>query len=156
MVLMTKITHQMFWMSIGSLINVASVLVLCSVVGCSGGGGPERTVAPVKGVITFRGEPVKGGSITLRPIEVSGAGSGILGKPASGVVQDDGSFVLSTYGKGDGAVVGKHQVMFTPIMIGPETPEDKPKPSPYLGLQPDPREVDVQPGTNELMIELTK
>ncbi len=92
----------------------------------------------------------------LRPVQVEGTKNSVLGKPATGVVQDDGSFVLSTYGNNDGAVVGKHQVMFSPIMVGPETPADKPTPSPYFGLQPEPREVDIQPGSNELTLELKK
>ena len=137
---------------------LAVVLVLASLTGLSGcgGGGQERAVAPVKGKVTANGQPVKGGSVTFRPTAQVAGKSGVTGKPASGAVKDDGTFVLSTYGDGDGAVIGKHVVTFTPFMKGPESDDDKPAPSPYAGMVPKSPDVEVKPGANDIAIELAK
>ncbi|MHC2068231.1 hypothetical protein ACYFX5_12205 [Bremerella sp. T1] len=73
-------------------------VVLLSV-GCSGGNGLET--APAEGVVTYNGKPLPYGRVSFRPE---------AGSPATGEIQDDGTFTLSTYGTGDGAIVGTHQV----------------------------------------------
>ncbi|PQO39409.1 hypothetical protein C5Y96_02740 [Blastopirellula marina] len=77
----------------------ASVM-LCS--GCFGQKGLET--APVSGVVTYNGKPLPYGRVSFRPE---------AGSPATGAIQSDGSFSLSTYGNGDGAIVGTHQVSIT-------------------------------------------
>jgi len=42
------------------------------------------------------------------------------GKPAFGLIQDDGSFMLSTYRTNDGAVVGEHWVSIVKLAVKPE------------------------------------
>ncbi len=123
--------------------------------GC-GKSGSEYNVAPVTGTITFNGEPVKGGSISLRPITQVEGKDGVTGRPASGTVGDDGTFTLSTYGNEDGAVIGKHKVSYLPVIKGAESYDDKPAPSPYAGLKPKTEEVEITAGENELNIELVK
>ncbi len=71
--------------------------------GCGDGQFP---VLPAKGKIVCSGKPVTSGSVTFTLI-------GAAGKPAAAAVGEDGSFVLSTYGKFDGAIVGKHNVQFS-------------------------------------------
>ncbi len=132
---------------------VAVVALLVGMAGCDQSGA-EYKVAKVKGTVSHQGKAVKGGSITFQPVAVEGAKAGAKGKPASAEVKDDGTFVLSTYGKEDGAVVGKHRVMYMPIAVGAESYEDKPAPSPYAGLTPKEKEVEVKPGENEIAIEL--
>lgn len=68
--------------------------------GC--GGGPR--VVPVQGTVQFEGKPLRYGSVMFQPES---------GQPARGTIQPDGSFVLTTYNKGDGAVVGTHRVRIT-------------------------------------------
>jgi hypothetical protein len=133
--------------------GVAVAAVLAGLAGCKQSGA-EFKVAPVKGKVTHQGQPVKGGSITFQPVGVEGAKAGVKGKPATGEVKDDGTFVLSTYGKGDGAVVGKHRVMYMPTIAGAQSYDEKPKPSPYAGLAPKEKEVEVKSGPNEIAIEL--
>ena len=77
-------------------------LFLFLLAGCGDGQFPVRTA---KGKIVCSGKPVTSGSVTFTPI-------GAAGKPARATVGADGSFVLSTFGKFDGAIVGKHQVEF--------------------------------------------
>ncbi len=78
-------------------------LFLILIAGCGDGQFPVR---PAKGKIVCSGKPMTSGSVTFTPI-------GAAGKPARATVDADGSFVLSTFGKFDGAIVGKHQVEFS-------------------------------------------
>lgn len=128
-------------------------LLAVTSVGCGGSSG-EFKVAPVKGKVIFNGQPVTSGSIHFRPVAVQGAKEGMQGKPASGQIQSDGTFVLTTFRQGDGAIVGKHEVSYIPATGGAETYEQQPEKSPYLGLVPKEKEVEVKPGTNEITIEL--
>jgi len=73
-------------------------LVVLVFAGC---GRPSRTV-PAGGVVVLDGKPVAGAAVLLSPV----AG----GVPARGTTAADGSFALSTFDDGDGAVVGLHHV----------------------------------------------
>lgn len=113
--------------------------------------------APVKGKVTCQGQPVTGGTVTLRPIGGSPASN--VGKPASGDVQPDGTFVLGTKAASDGAVIGKHEVRYSaPAMAasGELKPGESLPASPYDGLVPQQKEVQVASGQNEIHIELVK
>jgi hypothetical protein len=67
----------------------------------AGCGRPSRTV-PAGGVVVLDGKPVAGAAVLLSPV----AG----GVPARGTTAADGSFSLSTFDDGDGAVAGMHRV----------------------------------------------
>lgn len=134
--------------------TLTALALLVSLSGCSDSGG--FAVAPVRGKVTFDGQPVQGGVITFRPVAAQADASREAGKPASGEVGNDGTFVLSTYGTQDGAVVGRHQVSYTPMSKGAESYEDTPEPSPYIGLVPESAEVEVQSGANQIEIKLVK
>jgi hypothetical protein len=60
---------------------------------------------PVKGKITYKGQPLTQGGITFEPVDDS--------RPANGSIKPDGTFVLTTFKEGDGAVVGVHRVGVT-------------------------------------------
>jgi len=79
----------------------------------SGCGGGRAAVEPAKGKVVCGGNPVTVGSVTFVPI---GEPDSETGRPAIGAVGPDGTFVLTTYEEGDGAIVGKHRVEYT----GPE------------------------------------
>lgn len=133
--------------------SVATALLLA---GC--GGGDEFNTAPVSGKVTFNGKPVTSGTIMLRPI--SEGDSNITGKGAAAPVQDDGSFVLTTYEQGDGAIVGKHRVSYVPSMETKAIPaggHGSPiVQSSFAGAKPKVPEVEIKPGDNTLNIELVK
>lgn len=81
------------------------VVVVAATGGCSD--APYK-LAPVHGTVTIDGRPMTSGKVMFAPIK---NGPGIeAGKPAIGAIHDDGSFELSTYQDGDGAVVGEHWV----------------------------------------------
>jgi hypothetical protein len=86
------------------LIHAALLLLACTSAGC----GSERAkTASVKGTVTFRGKPVPNGTVTFIP---SGPGPA-----ATGEIQKDGSFTLTTYRPGDGAVLGTHKVIVVAV-----------------------------------------
>ena len=66
--------------------------------GC-GSGLPER--GKVTGKVTFNGKPVPEGTVTFYPQ---------TGRSASGRIQPDGTYTLTTFDEGDGAIVGSHEV----------------------------------------------
>lgn len=82
------------------LLLASASLMLFS--GCFGQKGLET--APASGIVTYNGKPLSFGRVSFRPE---------AGSPATGEIQSDGTFALSTYGNGDGAIVGTHQVSIT-------------------------------------------
>lgn len=76
--------------------------------GC--GDASELEVAEVHGRVTCNGEPVPGGEIRFVPVLAAGVTEGP--PEAIGQIDENGNFTLSTYSTGDGAVLGKHQVVF--------------------------------------------
>ncbi len=83
---------------------VASAAILA---GC--GGDPDLPkLGKVSGTVKYKGQPVTKGLVTFVP--VGGAGSQ-TGQSATGEIGKDGSFVLSTFENGDGAVLGEHMVL---------------------------------------------
>ena len=133
------------------LAGAACAAIVFALSGCGSGGASK---APVKGKVTYKGQPVSGGSVSLTPA------AELKATIAGGEVGTDGSFVLSTDKTGDGAAIGKHTVNYTPPPIdqpawdGYGTPPPQPPPSPYAGLAPMPLEFEVKAGQNELNIEL--
>lgn len=74
------------------------------IVGC----GESETVEvfPARGIVRFDGKPmIGGGAISLVPL-VSQSG-----KSAGGIINSDGTFVLTTYEDGDGAMTGSFRVI---------------------------------------------
>jgi hypothetical protein len=90
------------------------LLSLVLLAGC--GGNPARLeTAPVEGTVTLDGQPVTEGVVIFTPER---------GRAGKGQIQPDGSFTVSTYGSGDGAVVGHHQVAVVAMRGGEEMLED--------------------------------
>jgi hypothetical protein len=65
-------------------------------------------LAQVHGTVTLDGKPLSSAKVMFAPVEI--AGNVNPGKPAFGLIQNDGSFVLTTYEMNDGAIVGEHWV----------------------------------------------
>lgn len=86
--------------------------------GCSGG-LKEFPVAEVSGVVLCEGKPVPFAKVQFNPQAAEGSKSAEVGKPGFAFADKDGKFVLSTYGEGDGAVVGKHTVTAVPDSAHP-------------------------------------
>ena len=75
--------------------------ILCvSVMGC-GGGADLPPTAKVKGTVTYKGEPLKSGTIVFYPEN---------GRSASGEIKNGEFLSLTTFAPDDGAAMGKHKV----------------------------------------------
>jgi len=89
--------------------------------GC--GGGKEFKTSPVSGTVKCSGKLITAGLVVFTPIPKPGTKSQETGRSASGIIQADGTFVLSTYKDGDGAIVGRHR-----IQVMAPAPEDDDSP----------------------------
>ncbi|MCA1686777.1 MAG: hypothetical protein LC745_12580 [Planctomycetia bacterium] len=58
-------------------------------------------------MVTYNGKPVTNGSVMFTP---AGGKGGETGQGAVGQLESDGSFTLTTFDKGDGALLGEHVV----------------------------------------------
>jgi len=145
------------------LILLASAAVATSMPGC---GKARRDRAVVTGKVTYNGEPLRFGTVILEPE---------MGQYATGAIQPDGTFRMTTRGEGDGAPVGKCKVRLVcfahqdpSAKAKPVGPENGPPqgeglpmgpsliPKKYLSSETSGFIVDVKPGENEpLVLELT-
>jgi hypothetical protein len=102
--------------------TVVLAAVLLAQAGC-GGGGPRTAV--VRGKVTYQGKAVPNGTVMFVPKS---------GPSATGEIQSDGSYTLTTTRSGDGAVPGTHQVVISAVQNqGDRLPEDRsPWPAPIV------------------------
>jgi len=91
------------------------------------GGDFKKEVAPVRGTVTCNGQPVNEGVVLFVPKVPPGADAMNSGKTASGYIKPDGTYVLTTYDKGDGAMIGEHEVRIHRL-----APEDDESPEAVL------------------------
>jgi hypothetical protein len=131
--------------------HLAALIAIVALLGCGDSGG--KSTAKVSGKVTSGGQPVTEGNIRFTPL----ATGGDAGMPASGKIEPDGSYTLSTYGTNDGAVVGKHRIDYEEkVFEGTLQPGESPPASPYAGTKPNPAEVEVKAGSNTIDIDLAK
>jgi hypothetical protein len=82
-------------------------LVLASAIAAGGCGSPAGLV-PVSGKVLYHGEPAAGAVVYFHRHAEPGSPSDPI---PSGIVEDDGTFSLSTDGLGNGARPGKYTVL---------------------------------------------
>ena len=92
----------------------AALALALALAGC-GGGGPK--LAAVRGTVTYKGKPVPSGTVSFIPAN---------GPAATGKINPDGTYTLTTFKAGDGAVLGHHKVVVAAMedMTG-RLPEDR-------------------------------
>lgn len=83
-------------------------LLMASLGGCSGTDPDLPKLAKVSGKVTYNGKPVTKGSVIFTP--VAGDKGDASGQVATGQIGADGSYELTTFNTGDGAVIGQHTV----------------------------------------------
>ncbi|WP_254512179.1 hypothetical protein [Anatilimnocola floriformis] len=128
-----------------------SSFVLLALLILTGCGSKSNSVS---GKVTFQGQPVTGGSITLLPQ----AGEG---KPAAADLHSNGSFSMTPGSAAGGVTAGQNRVIYSaPVLEVPAGVELQPGQgaplSPFAGLRPKNETVDITAGKNSLEIELTK
>jgi hypothetical protein len=99
------------------------LLAALALTGCGSNNG--LSLGRVQGKVTYKGEPLKFGTVSFVPDTSKGTGGPI----AMGNIKDDGSYVLSTSDAGDGAVVGHHKISVVGLDPTP-IPGEKAVPSP--------------------------
>jgi hypothetical protein len=115
-------------------------LALVSLVGC-GGGADRPDLGYVTGTVTLDGEPLEGVQVLFQPED---------GRPAGGLANEDGYYVIE-YIKGEkGTKVGPNTVAFSWL---PGDSRAKPIPARYLGKTSE-LKFDVQPGNNQFDLKL--
>ncbi len=91
------------------------VLLCLAGTGCSG----RLATYPVQGQVQFLdGAPVRVGTIELKSLDHA--------VQARGEIQEDGSFTLSTFSDGDGAVAGKHACVVVQFVMAEEIASHRP------------------------------
>jgi hypothetical protein len=128
---------------------IAASLLSIATLGCS---KSEFDVAPASGAVTVDGVPFTTGKVMFSPI--AKGEDRRAGRPALGRLQSDGSFTLSTYKEGDGAVVGEHWA--TVIRIDDEGGSPDPNIPPFKRLLVPERLTVVADQENRFEIKLTK
>jgi hypothetical protein len=117
---------------------IRSILTLaCGVAYCGCGDAEQQCgklpeLIPAKGTVTFKGKPLTKGTVQFEPDG--------YGRPATGHIQPDGTFVLTTLKDGDGVVAGHHKVAVSGT--GP-TPAKEAIPKKYTQVGTSKLEVDV-------------
>jgi hypothetical protein len=93
-------------------LSLASLLLMIcsSLVGCGSG----LDTVPVKGVLTYKGQPVPKIAVSFMP-------EGGKGQIAQGITDAEGNFELQTREPGDGAMIGNYLVAFR--FVPDEVPE---------------------------------
>ena len=111
----------------GGLLVIALLTASCA-------GAQGEKVYPVDGKVVFHGQPAAGAIVRFQP-ELSEQGNRLDAVEPVGIVGEDGSFRLSSFGKHDGAPPGVYVVTIT-------WPDRSPLPAktgikPKKGVHPD-------------------
>jgi hypothetical protein len=146
-----------------ALMLLAGASLLGSLAGCSGDPNLPK-LGKVHGKVTFKGKPVDSGTVTFNPIQGKG---GETGQNATGQIESDGSYAMTTFNTGDGAILGQHVVAVVVREKGSEN-MGKPKadstidyrmpkivtPSKFASVETSPLRCTVHEGDNVFDIEL--
>jgi hypothetical protein len=125
---------------------LTGAVAVALLVGC--GGKP----ATVSGVVTLDGKPLERGMVGFSPVNG--------GMRAAGVIESDGTYVLST-NRDEGLETGEYAVTVVSREPGPENAVGPPIPGPYITPQKYAAEstsglkFTVERGDNEINIELS-
>lgn len=95
-------------------------VLLAGIVACSGCGSSAPKTTRVSGTVQFDGKPLSKGTITFLP---QASGDKERARPATGQIDSNGRYSLSTFAPGDGALPGKYQVTVVSNTSEP-TPEE--------------------------------
>jgi hypothetical protein len=83
---------------------VGAISLSFALTGC-GSGVIRPPLGKVSGKVTYNGNPVTSGSVIFTPVKGDSGGH-----IATGQIQSDGSYSLTTFDTGDGALLGQHVV----------------------------------------------
>ena len=130
---------------------VAVIFLICSTTGCNN----SPNIVPVKGTVLLDGKPLEGAAVLFHPKADE--------RPAVGVTDKRGMFELTTRRQGDGAHVGLNKVSITKendetqLNDAEEGIQDFTliTPAQYASPELSGIEIDVYPGMESIMLEMT-
>lgn len=133
------------------VVRLLSFAAIACLAGC---GNP---IAPVEGVVVFADAPdtpateLAGYVLTLESV-------GPDGKPVGGMAEvgADGTFRVSTFKDGDGALRGRQKVALTPPFLLSGDRAASKIPAKYHDLATSGLEIDVQPGENKVKLTVER
>jgi len=103
----------------------ASIVVMIGFVvlsGCGASSGPRLPTVPVKGKLLIDGKSYGNCTVILSATTVDPDPKlAAANKSVTGVVKEDGTFVLTTYKEGDGAPAGTYEVTVASDMSDPKS-----------------------------------
>ena len=88
-------------------------IALLALLGCSGDGLPD--MVPISGSVSYRGRPLDHGTVMFIPTRSGG-------RQASGRIESDGTYELTTQQQGDGAQYGEYKVVVHSLEPHPGEP----------------------------------
>jgi hypothetical protein len=101
-------------------LSMAGLVALAFMSGCS---SSEFETAVVSGTVRCDGVLLTEGLVIFTPVPSGDAKTANTGRAASGIVWPDGTYELSTFGDGDGAIVGDHDVeVYAPALEDDDAP----------------------------------
>lgn len=101
-------------------LSMAGLFALAVMSGC---GSSEFETAVVSGTVRCDGVLLTDGLVVFTPVPAGDAKTVNTGRAASGIVWPDGTYQLSTYVDGDGAIVGDHDVeVYAPALEDDDAP----------------------------------
>lgn len=125
------------------------VVLMVSLSGC----GAPITTYPVSGRVTLDGQPLPGGSILFEPVSNS------AGYSSRGLIQEDGSFQLTTFIQHDGAPAGQYRVAVIPraeeLIDDPNYQPKNPFPEHLRSLERSGLRFEVREQSNDIDVRLS-
>ena len=87
-------------------------LQMASLSGCGRGGPDQPDTVKVSGKVTFNGEPLTTGQVAFVPENPQS------GRPAFGMIDTTGAYVMSTFEDGDGLIPGRYRISVNAVKEG--------------------------------------
>jgi hypothetical protein len=104
-------------LSMNRCFGFLALTACCYLVGCN---GSNPSTSPVSGVVTLDGKAVEGASVVFNPVDPAL-------RPAMGITDAQGKYVLGTFKADDGAMPGQYKVTVTKYWSeAGDSPYDKP------------------------------
>ncbi len=104
-------------------------------------------VIPVQGTVKCAGRLLTEGYVLFTPVPDMAADRKKSGKSATGYIQSDGTYVLTTYDEGDGAIPGRHKVR----VYKPDPEDDEQEVGNLFACGQQVLEVTVEPETDNVI-----
>ena len=130
-------------------------LLFLVALGCSGGSG----IYPVEGQVVYADDNSPATGLTGCAVEFQSIDGTLDGKPASatGEIDGEGKFRLTTRKANDGAIAGKHKVLIaTPGAEGEDPRSKRPLDKKYESYATSGLEETVKPGTNTITLKIDR